>query len=47
METKKYKKVAFFLMSILLIGSCAKEKSTSTGWAFNDYRNGGFEKDGK
>jgi len=44
METKNYKKVAFFLMSILLIGSCAKERSTATGWEYNDYRNGGFEK---
>jgi len=44
METKNYKKVTFFLMSILLIGSCAKERSTATGWEYNDYRNGGFEK---
>ena len=44
METKNYKKIAFFLASVLLIGSCAKERSTATGWEYNNYENGGFEK---
>jgi gliding motility-associated lipoprotein GldJ len=46
MKTKNYKKIGFFLATILLIGSCAKEKSTATGWEYNNYENGGFEKDG-
>ncbi len=44
MKTKNYKKAAFFLTMILLISSCAKERSTSTGWEYNNYENGGFEK---
>ena len=28
----------------MLLGSCAKERSTATGWEYNDYKNGGFEK---
>ena len=28
----------------LLFSACAKERSTSTGWAYNDPSNGGFEK---
>ena len=44
MKTKNYKKIAFFLASILLLGSCAKERSTATGWEYNNYENGGFEK---
>lgn len=46
MKTKNYKKIGFFLATILLIGSCAKEKSSATGWEYNNYENGGFEKDG-
>ena len=44
MKTKNYKKTAFFFTAILLISSCAKERSTSTGWEYNNYENGGFEK---
>lgn len=29
---------------VLFLGSCAKERSGATGWAFNDPNNGGFEK---
>ena len=44
MKTTNYKKIAFFLASIVLLGSCAKERSTATGWEYNNYENGGFEK---
>ncbi len=44
MKTKNYKKIAFFFASIVLLGSCAKERSTATGWEYNNYENGGFEK---
>jgi len=29
---------------ILILGSCSRETSSTTGWAYNDYKNGGFEK---
>lgn len=29
---------------MLLMASCAKERSSATGWAYNDTSNGGFEK---
>jgi len=32
------------LVSAMLLGSCSKERSGATGWAYNDPRNGGFEK---
>ena len=32
------------IIGILIASSCAKEKSTSTGWDYNNYKNGGFEK---
>ena len=44
MKTKNYRKIATFLSAIILLGSCAKERSTSTGWEYNNYQNGGFEK---
>ena len=45
-ETTNYKKIAFFLASIVLLGSCAKERSTKQQWKleYNNYENGGFEK---
>lgn len=33
-----------FLAGALLLSSCAKERSGATGWAYNDPKNGGFEK---
>jgi formylglycine-generating enzyme len=30
--------------AVVLIGSCAKEKSAVTGWEYNNEKNGGFEK---
>ena len=44
MKTKNYRKIATFLSAMILLGSCAKERSTSTGWEYNNYQNGGFEK---
>lgn len=44
MKTKNYIKIAFFFSTAILLGSCAKERSTSTGWEYNNYKNGGFEK---
>ena len=44
MKTKNYRKIATFLSAVILLGSCAKERSTSTGWEYNNYQNGGFEK---
>ncbi len=32
------------LVGAILLGSCSKERSGATGWAYNDPRNGGFEK---
>lgn len=41
------KNLFHFIIGITLIGfvsSCSHEASTSTGWSFNDPKNGGFEK---
>ncbi len=32
-----------FMAVALLIASCGKEKSSVTGWNYNDPKNGGFE----
>lgn len=44
MKTKNYIKIASFFSAVILLGACAKERSTSTGWEYNNYQNGGFEK---
>jgi len=37
--------LTFSLLSgILVMSSCSKERSSTTGWAYNDSNNGGFEK---
>ncbi len=43
---KKINKLLIFslLSSIFLLSSCSKERSSTTGWAYNDSNNGGFEK---
>jgi formylglycine-generating enzyme len=39
------KKVSFGLLSAaLIVSSCSKEKSSTTGWDYNEPKNGGFEK---
>lgn len=32
------------LAGMLVLSSCSKERSSATGWEFNNYKNGGFEK---
>ena len=32
------------VVSMLLLFSCSREKSTSTGWNYNDRKQGGFDK---
>jgi gliding motility-associated lipoprotein GldJ len=32
------------LIGMLVLSSCSKERSTATGWEYNNYKNGGFEK---
>mgnify|MGYP006150005145 CR=1 FL=1 len=32
------------VVGLLVLSSCSPERSTSTGWNYNDYKNGGFEK---
>jgi gliding motility-associated lipoprotein GldJ len=44
MKTKNYIKIVAIISAVTLLGSCAKERSTSTGWEYNNYQNGGFEK---
>jgi len=44
MKIKHFKIFGFALTGALLLGSCAKDRSTSTGWEYNNYKNGGFEK---
>ena len=40
------KNLSIVLVGLVLFFSCAKEQSSATGWEFNKYENGGFEKDG-
>lgn len=34
----------FVLCLVIIASSCAKERSSTTGWAYNDSKNGGFER---
>ena len=43
----KSNKLIIALSSILILASCAKEKSSSTGWEYNNSKNGGFETSNK
>ena len=36
--------IFFTILSVFIISSCSKEHSTSTGWNYNDRKQGGFEK---
>ena len=39
------KSIVFTLFgAVFLLASCSKERSSTTGWAYNDSNNGGFEK---
>lgn len=44
MKVKALKNIGLALCSLVLFFSCVKERSTATGWNYNDYENGGFEK---
>ena len=44
MKIKLFKIFGFALSGALILSSCAKDRSTSTGWEYNNYKNGGFEK---
>ena len=44
MKMSDIKKVSVVALSLLILGSCAQDESTSTGWKFNKTENGGFEK---
>ena len=35
---------SLLLGAVLVLSSCSKERSSTTGWAYNDPDNGGFEK---
>ena len=35
---------SFVILSVLVLASCQKDRSSTTGWAYNDPSNGGFEK---
>ena len=35
--------IFFTILSVFIISSCSKEHSTSTGWNYNDRKQGGFE----
>jgi formylglycine-generating enzyme required for sulfatase activity len=44
MKIGTFKKLFLAFVGLSLVASCAKDRSTSTGWNYNDYENGGFEK---
>jgi gliding motility-associated lipoprotein GldJ len=44
MKIRTFKNLFLVLVGITLVVSCAKDRSSSTGWNYNDYENGGFEK---
>ena len=44
MKMSDIKKVSVVALSLLILGSCAQDESTSTGWKYNTPANGGFEK---
>ncbi|MCI5057138.1 MAG: SUMF1/EgtB/PvdO family nonheme iron enzyme, partial [Flavobacteriales bacterium] len=41
---RKYSFFLLFFAALIIGSSCNKERSSTTGWAYNDPRNGGFEK---
>jgi len=44
MKIGTFKKLFLAFVGLSLVASCAKDRSTATGWNYNDYENGGFEK---
>src|SRR5512145_1833450 len=43
MKLQKFGQVSILIAVILLLGACKKETSKSTGWDYNNPKNGGFE----
>jgi len=43
MNNNKYFKFLVFLTAVILLGSCHREVSRSTGWEYNNPKNGGFQ----
>ena len=43
---KSFKNYTFILIGVIsfLMASCSRERSSSTGWEYNNPKNGGFEK---
>ena len=39
----KINKLVLIITSVLIFSSCSREKSSSTGWEYNNSKNGGFE----
>lgn len=44
MKLSQITKIGMLAFSMAILGSCAKDASTSTGWEYNNPDNGGFEK---
>ncbi len=44
MKLSQITKIGMLAFSMAILGSCAKDTSTSTGWEYNNPDNGGFEK---
>lgn len=44
MKISILKRISAIVLTILYLGSCAQDESTSTGWKYNKPENGGFEK---
>ena len=36
--------IGISVVGLLILSSCSPERSSSTGWEYNNYKNGGFEK---
>ena len=39
----KTNKLILAIGSILILGSCSREQSSTTGWEYNNSKNGGYE----
>ena len=43
MKLQRILQLSFLIIAVLGMVSCKKESSSTTGWAYNDSKNGGFE----
>lgn len=43
MKLQRIGQISLLIAGVLLLGSCKKEASKSTGWEYNNSKNGGFE----